>query len=1162
MASVTALEEQQEKLRRLVDTWRGKSHNLLRNLHHGSYSSSYEYDSSSLNSDPVCVSIEPFEHSDVLTLIGSENVAMSKFITVLSFDCIEISRLSRHASRNIYKQLLLFSHRPSSQDILFEGEPQKAFGHSLSLFMELCEVTHQMSIVLVNLLQQLHSIYSLQDNNVRPFKSFKNLKIRTVLTSLGDGLALCLILDEIFRQNDHIKGYLSLFSRMLNDVKMDNDKFGILVEDLHCLDEVVRHLEKVLNVGMLQHLFEEASFRDTLQRIKCNRKFFDACTSCCHDGLSDIISRLDTWKEMPSDRRKILNYFALVLFGAYAWDEVPEKRVGKVIKEMLQLVPVIYVEGGLRFMLLELLRNHFPPSLLSWSTFTEAARDWGSIKGNYLIHLNEVLSRDTDSIRDDLASWVASFQSTIHPLTELSRVEPCLRLHADQILQGILLANKMRKIVISMLDLHPLLEVPIRREKLKSLCYMVVLLKVAESTFLNKGLDIILSLPHMLHFIQSDIEKLLLPVKAELMTEISKGNPISKIRFLSSFAHGGQDVDARLKDSLSLVSLSLELLQGGCSHKRQLILSIVHDAIESIGHPAINHLKIKKLLCKAEIITNYQSLIKEITDCSFLFGKTEMIGTWLSMIYSDVNKFSWLQHLLNAFCDVLWRMKLANVGKLTLQFYEEEIENAVKKEILSPLCKDIETDLRLHVHSANLKGSMHVNLTKTGVRNLSWCLQMKPLQLPFKSIDIKLYVETYLNRAFYDHTAMSSYNWKIYSEMRHLAELKYGLILDDIHLPEHSPDQSLNLIDTIQNLQKFATSYSYNIYNQGFVEKISKVQARKTLRIFSVEHAASSVATYGLGAFSTATTCASEFVIQKFASLSELLVGSSVKSRLIEEFKDRKRNGEAISKYILLKTEEPNIAKSKPHFAENELSFLGELCSVVTEMGNILGFLRTLFTGRFRHTSNISRFLCRPTNIKSFMEHSQKLDLSDETIKAGRIMDIAMENKHQPEEQKNSFSSLIAALRQELQSHEYPPFKDFFFLVPLAIICFMGSKVSSKDKMLRMGRAEGRQVAVEDGFMMGMAFVLKVIGQDESFDELQWFASVNEHFEEVLSLMEGSRVTGQQKGRGLVGWKFWSQATTTLILPETQKDIDKIKGYKSEMELIQYGINVSRTIMS
>lgn len=106
------------------------------------------------------------------------------------------------------------------------------------------------------------------------------------------------------------------------------------------------------------------------------------------------------------------------------------------------------------------------------------------------------------------------------------------------------------------------------------------------------------------------------------------------------------------------------------------------------------------------------------------------------------------------------------------------------------MCRDIETDLRLHVHSTHLKGTVAVNPTKvikfiheliivpfvlfynadiiytcifcqTGVRNLSWCLRLRPLRLPFKFIDVKFLVENYLNSAFYTYSVMPNYDNKV-----------------------------------------------------------------------------------------------------------------------------------------------------------------------------------------------------------------------------------------------------------------------------------------------------------------------------------------------------------------------------------------------------------------
>ncbi|XP_010934687.1 uncharacterized protein [Elaeis guineensis] len=1162
-AMASQLLEQEEKLRQLVDEWRFRSHELLSNLRGDPFAcpSPAAPPPSSSSSDPVRLHVEPLEHSDLSALLESDNVAISKLIMVLSYDCIEISRLHRSASKKLYRQLLLFGHRSSPQEVLVEGEPQKAFGESLSLFMELYETTSRMTAVLGNLVKQLNSIYSLHDKNIlRPLNSVKNFTLRTAFEALGDGLAMFIVLDEIIKQNSHIKTHLSLFARMLNKVKLEVDIFGITAEDLDFLDQVVSQLQKFLVVGLFQRLLQsESPLHATLEQVRCNKKFIDICSSCIHDALSEILPRLDTWKEFPLDRRKILQYVALFIFFTYASAEVPEKKIVKLLLEMLKLVPLTYIEGGRRIILLDVLKSQCPPSFLSCPSIREAYKDSDVMKSNYLTQLSEKHSRDWHAIKDALSCWITSFQSTVYPSSEMLS-EAWIRFHIKQIMQGILLANRLHMLVISMLDLHELLEVPIRREKLKSLCHMIISLKVLENTFRIKGPEIARSLPHIINIIQADIEKLILPAKSKLQLEAVKVSQTSKLGFLSSLTRGSKEADTRLTDSLSLVLIFLQLLQGGGSHKRQLIFSITLDVLQSIGYLDIDLLRIRKFIRKLGTVTDFQNIVEEVTNCSFLYWRKEMMGNWLSIAYMDVSRFLWLQYILDAFSDGLWLLKLGHVGKATLRSYEKEIEDALKNEIVAPLCRDIETDLRLHVHSTHLKGSVLVNPTKTGVRNLSWYLQMKPLQLPFKFIDIRLLIENYLNSAFYDHSAMSIYDWKIYSEMRLLAELKYGLALDDIHLAENSMDQDFDINEIVQNLHSFTENYSYNIIKQIFIEKVPNGQHRKSLRVISVDHVASSIALHGLRPISTASISVLKFLTEMFATLSKLLEDKLVQSDLLKESNFWKSDKGAAT-HSSLQQGELRFFLGKLAFGDRGQSFLEQLQSVISKVGNALGLMRILIAGSCRYSCNNSRFMGRARCDMRFAESCKNLGFVDESVVAGKIMDTAIE-KYQSNVKIESFSILINMFLKELQCSRYHHLKDFFAVVPSFIANMIDSKVHYKDKLLRRDHDSGDIFCLYGSCVMGVAFILKVLGQEKSFDELNWFASAKKNLGEGESTSEDrSSSSEQRKGSSLVAWMLWSQAPSAST--EVQKQaVDKRRRCRNELELIECGLKVARTIMS
>ena len=57
------------------------------------------------------------------------------------------------------------------------------------------------------------------------------------------------------------------------------------------------------------------------------------------------------------------------------------------------------------------------------------------------------------------------------------------------------------------------------------------------------------------------------------------------------------------------------------------------------------------------------------------------------------------------------------------------IENSLEREIIQPLCRDIETDLRMHLHSARIIGIASVNPFKDGVRDLSSFTNLPPIRM-------------------------------------------------------------------------------------------------------------------------------------------------------------------------------------------------------------------------------------------------------------------------------------------------------------------------------------------------------------------------------------------------------------------------------------------------
>lgn len=1164
MDAVVLIEEQREKLRRVVDEWRGRIVDNLSLLHDNPFEASTAIDVSDINTDPIHILTDPKDYSSLLRLVETDNVSLNKFITVLAYDCLEISRLSRQASKNVYTQLLLFGHS-SSHEVLLEGEPQKAFGHSLSLFMEFSEIVCRLREVLNNLVRQVDSIYSADTKNNKLCASFTTIHMPSVFSSFADGLTVFLIVDEIIAQNGHVKHYASLFMRMLDAVKMEPNKFCMSAENVDCLDRVVNQFDGVFEIGLFQRFVrEDLMLNESMQKLRSNKRFLEENFFCLREGLLDILSLLDSSKELPSERRRIVGYLALFILQSWLTVDPPEKKGARVIVEVLRRLPVVHVDNNIKFVLLDLLLAQLPPSLTSWSPLKEVMKESAAIKNHYMLKMDEVLARDSQTIRASLTSWIAAFHSSMSPMMQLSEVQATLAIRTKQIIQGLLLANRLQQILRSTIDLHVLFEIPIKKEKLKSLCHLSVLLKAVENVFHRKHFEISQSLPHIINLVQSHIESLLQPVKAQLEQDLSRRSQPNNMTFLSSLTRSGKDADTKAIDSLAAVDLALKMLQGGGSDTRQVVLHLAVDVINGTsGHLETDHSRVRKLMSKLALIAEYDTMVGAVTNCSFLYWRREMMSTWFSMVYAQEDRALWLQYLVNAFCDGLRLLKVSKVNASSLDSYEMEIEKSLANEIIEPLCRDIETDLRLHVHSAHLKGSVNVNPTKTGLRDLSWYLQLKPLRISSKYIYIKSRVENYLNAAFYNHAAMAPHDWKTYSEMRHLAEQKYGLKLDDIHLPGQTLEQGVDLLEIMHNIHVFVASHTYNLNTQVFIEKVSNAPNRKNLNTVGVKHVANSIRTHGIGIISTTVNFAYHFLAQKFVGFSQFLLDDHIQSCLVKEYRFWKGNKGNPNGYPYERAETIKKDIRKMGLVDGGLTSLEHFRHLISEMGNALGIVRMVRSGGLHYSSSACGFVYNMKSRVSFEDASRELNLQEAVVEAGKILDKSLDNQYMSLEKTDYFKILTNVFSQELQSNENAHLREFFLLVPAITINAAEAMLQGKDKIFKRSRDAVNAIFTDDGFVLGVAYILKVLGQETQFDSLHWFSSATQYFKKKIFNLEGDTELGKTRG-GLGGLNLWNQKSLTISNEEAQNlkmDVKQLQKYLAELELIQFGFVCARTLL-
>ena len=76
--------------------------------------------------------------------------------------------------------------------------------------------------------------------------------------------------------------------------------------------------------------------------------------------------------------------------------------------------------------------------------------------------------------------------------------------------------------------------------------------------------------------------------------------------------------------------------------------------------------------------------------------------------------------------------------------------------------------------------------------------------------------------------------------------------------------------------------------------------------------------------------------------------------------------------------------------------------------------------------------------------------------------------------------------------------RNFFLIIPSLTLSFVESLRSAKDRVEK-GIKGTESFFCDDGFAMGIAYILSILRQNRQFDSLHWFDSVRQHHRGELS---------------------------------------------------------------
>jgi len=666
-----------------------------------------------------------------------------------------------------------------------------------------------------------------------------------------------------------------------------------------------------------------------------------------------------------------------------------------------------------------------------------------------------------------------------------------------------------------------------KRDFMRPLATCAELLKVIEATFHRRHAVMAETATFFIKTTTNDLLALMRPWKLKLRST--------------------KMLEGRAQSLLAAIELAESTLDGmqSLSYTRKTIVALGTWTLCSKGFVKLDVIKkLEKQMWFLDQVCNWQMRLRRMCDCSILFYHTELVHEFFADIFSDSDHATRLPFIIDAMTDV--RMILQSVqhhadkehdGEGFVRGFQTFLVDAIHDDIVSPLCKEIENMLRLHQYSGTQDSRLtHMKNTAlpTGraIRPIRRYIDVAPFKVFGEIVSIKFRVTHYLEREFYNLTVLALHDWRLYSEMRKLAKENYGIMISDSRLPMGTLDMGLDVLQIMRNIHVFVSLYNYNLNQQFFIEKKAD-RGSKHLNTININSIANSIRTHGSGMMNTCVNFTYQFLSKKFYIFSQFLFDDYIKSYLSRERRNfRKHDKELNHMYPYERALKFNKDIRKLGVSKEGLSFLGQFRLLITEIGNALGYIRMVRSAGMNWVSSAIRFVPDINNIINFESHCWKdaikqnggdgdgnadddaenaeekneveapimgANLSPETVAAAKVLDDHLADLSAKfAEGTDYFKVLVDVFREVmLGSDGTSHLKHFYMIVPSLTVNYVSRIIQAKDSMARAHKGK-EAYFTDDGFAIGIAYILAILKQTKKFDSLHWFKSVAAQYQKDI----------------------------------------------------------------